>query len=82
MTQIAIRLPEDTVVALAELMASGEFETRADAVRTAITTLADQRRRDAVGRAIADGYRRHPQTDEEVEAARRAAVASIQDEPW
>jgi hypothetical protein len=40
------------------------------------------RRRRGIGRAIADGYRRIPQWDEDVERATRAAIRSIEEEPW
>ena len=42
----------------------------------------DQERRRKVGELIADGYRRIPQEEDELEAARRAAIRSIEQEPW
>ena len=38
-------------------------------------------RRDRIGDAIVEGYRRKPQTDDEVDRATRAAIASIEEEP-
>jgi hypothetical protein len=35
-----------------------------------------------VGGLIAEGYRKVPQDDDEVEAATRAAIRSIREEPW
>ena len=53
---------------------------RAPASRTLL--LMDAEERSLIGELIADGYRRIPQTDEDVEAARRVAIMSIEDEPW
>lgn len=80
--QIAVRLPNALAASLDELVASGQFPTRADAVRSAIVTLIDHERRLRIGQEIADGYRRLPQSEEEVAAATSAAIASIHDEPW
>ena len=63
-------------------MAEGRFETKADAVRTALQSLVEAERRRRVGESIADGYRRIPQDDDEVKSATRAAIRSIQEEPW
>jgi hypothetical protein len=35
-----------------------------------------------MGELIADGYWRIPQDEDEVEPARRAAIRSIEQEPW
>lgn len=80
--QIAVRLPNDLVGALDELIRDGRFETRADAVRSALVTLVDRERRQRVGEEIAEGYRRIPQTDAELDAATEAAIRSIHEEPW
>lgn len=80
--QIAVRLPTELVDELDALVRGGRFDTRADAVRSALATLVDGERRRRVGEAIADGYRRVPQTDEELGAATGAAIRSIHEEPW
>lgn len=67
---------------LDEVVARGDFASRAEAVRMAIARLVDGERRRREGAAIADGYRRLPQTDDEVERATAAAIASIHQEPW
>ena len=79
--QIAVRIPDELAESLADLVAEGRFETRADAVRTALETLVEAERRRRVGALIADGYRAIPQ-DDEVAAATRAAIRSIHEEPW
>lgn len=80
--QIAVRLPDDLAARLDEAVRSGAFPSRAEAVRVAIDELLDGLRRRQVGAAIVEGYRRQPQTDEDVEAAEAAAIRSIDEEPW
>jgi Arc/MetJ-type ribon-helix-helix transcriptional regulator len=80
--QIAVRIPSSLVTQLDQLVTSGRFETRADAVRAALEALLDAERRAEVGRRIVEGYRRIPQEDAEVAAAEEAASRSIHEEPW
>ena len=80
--QIAVRLPDALLASLDDLVTRGRFESRAQAVRTAIDELLERDRRRREGEEIADGYRRLPQTDDEVEAATAAATCSIEEEPW
>jgi Arc/MetJ-type ribon-helix-helix transcriptional regulator len=80
--QITIRIPDGLAESLEELVGTGRFETKADAVRTALEALVDADRRRRVGELIAEGYLRVPQDDDEVEAATRAAIRSIREEPW
>lgn len=80
--QIAVRIPDQLAHDLDEVVAHGGYGSRAEAVRLAIATLVDTERRRRVGTAIVEGYRRQPQTDEEVDLAVRAALASIDEEPW
>lgn len=80
--QIAVRIPDALAASLEDLVSTGRFETRAEAVRVALEALIEAERRRRVGELIADGYRRLPQDDEEVDAARLAAIRSIEEEPW
>jgi Arc/MetJ-type ribon-helix-helix transcriptional regulator len=80
--QIAVRIPDELAESLEELVSEGRFETKAQAIRSALQTLVDQERRRKVGELIADGYRRIPQDEDELDAARRAAIRSIEQEPW
>ena len=80
--QIAVRIPDALAASLEDLVSTGRFETRAEAVRVALEALIEAERRRRVGELIADGYRRLPQDDEEVDAARLAATRSIEEEPW
>jgi Arc/MetJ-type ribon-helix-helix transcriptional regulator len=80
--QIAVRIPDELAESLHDLVSEGRFETKAEAIRAALQTLVDQERRRKVGELIAHGYRRIPQGEDELEAARRAAIRSIGEEPW
>jgi Arc/MetJ-type ribon-helix-helix transcriptional regulator len=80
--QIAVRIPDGLAASLEELVETGRFETKADAVRAGLEALVDAERRRRIGEVIADGYRRIPQDDDEVAAATRAAIRSIHEEPW
>jgi Arc/MetJ-type ribon-helix-helix transcriptional regulator len=80
--QIAIRIPDTLAAQLEELVTSGRFETKADAVRTALEAMIDGTRRADIGRQIVEGYRRVPQEDSDVAAASQAAAHAIDEEPW
>jgi Arc/MetJ-type ribon-helix-helix transcriptional regulator len=80
--QIAIRIPNALAEELESLVSSGRFETKADAVRSALEALVDAEHRADVGRRIVEGYRRVPQEDADVASAHEAAIRSIGEEPW
>jgi Arc/MetJ-type ribon-helix-helix transcriptional regulator len=80
--QIAVRIPNDMAASLEDLVGRGVYETKADAIRSALERLLDAERRRRVGELIADGYRAVPQDDGDVQAATRAAIRSINEEPW
>jgi Arc/MetJ-type ribon-helix-helix transcriptional regulator len=80
--QIAIRIPDTVADQLEALVASGRFDTKADAVRAALEALLDAERRADVGRRIVEGYQRVPQDEADVAEARHAATRSIDEEPW
>jgi Arc/MetJ-type ribon-helix-helix transcriptional regulator len=80
--QIAIRIPDALASDLDGLVSSGRFETKADAVRTALEALIDAERRAEVGRQIVEGYQREPQDDADVTTASQVATRAIDEEPW
>lgn len=80
--QFAIRMSDELARSLDELVASGRFETRAEAVRAAVEQLVDEERRREVGKLIVQGYTDIPQTEAEVATATQAAIRSIEEEPW
>lgn len=77
--QLVARVPDD-VVAIDDLFRAGVFDSRSDAVRVGLTAVIDYRSRAAVGPAIADGYRRMPQADDDPtwsDAASAAMIAEV-----
>jgi Arc/MetJ-type ribon-helix-helix transcriptional regulator len=82
MTQVVARLDDDLVAAVDELVSQGLFESRSDAIRVALRKVVDERKRRLIGEAIIDGYRRIPETAEELTWAKAATIAMIEEEPW
>ncbi len=81
-TQIAVRLDDELVERLDELISQGRFDSRAEAVRQAVGWMLEAERRRAVGEAIVEGYQRIPQTDEELAIAEANVRRLIDEESW
>lgn len=81
-TQIAVRLTDDELEKLDWIVVHCELGSRADGVRIALDALQDRLRRDEIGRQIVEGYRRMPETEEEIAEAHRLSLESIDEEPW
>lgn len=82
MTQIAVKLPDDLVREVDDLVTLGMFATRSSAVRRALEALVAAQRGRAAGQAYENGYRDLPESDQEMSEATRLAIQSIHDEPW
>lgn len=80
--QIAVRLPRELLSILDELVASGQYDSRASAVRAGIEAIAELERRRAIDRAIVQGYQRIPPTPADEVAALASLRDSIAEEPW
>ena len=80
--QIAVRLSEELLAGLDDLVKRGLYESRASAVRAGVEAIMELERRRQVDRDVIEGYRRTPLK----RAERDAAVASLRDaileEPW
>ena len=80
--QIAVRLPEELLAVLDDLVGRGVYDSRAAAVRAGIEAVLELDRRRLTDLAVVEGYRRTPPT----QAEREAAIASLRDaileEPW
>jgi Arc/MetJ-type ribon-helix-helix transcriptional regulator len=74
--QIPVRLTEVDVSALDQLVASGRFASRSDALRTALASLLREAREREIDEAYARGYGEHPQ-EEWVGRAGLAAFAAF-----
>ena len=64
------------------LVEGGEFASRSDAVRHGLESLVRQQERRQIDQAFAEGFRRHPDRDDELADAERLALDAIDDEPW
>jgi Arc/MetJ-type ribon-helix-helix transcriptional regulator len=80
--QLVTRVPDALAEAVDGLVEDGTFASRSDVVRAGLETVVDRARREAVGRAIADGYRRVPQDEDDLAWADAATSAMIAEEPW
>jgi Arc/MetJ-type ribon-helix-helix transcriptional regulator len=80
--QIAVRLPEELLAELDELVAQGVYESRAAAVRAGIEAVVESERRRKTDRAVVAGYRRAPASEAEHESAVASLRDAIREEPW
>jgi len=78
--KMTISLPED-LVRTVERARKGTKETRSAFVRRAIEQLFAEESRKKKLAAYLDGYRRHPETPEEIAGA-EAAARILAEEPW
>jgi Arc/MetJ-type ribon-helix-helix transcriptional regulator len=82
MAQVVARLDDKLTAELDGLVADGVATSRSDAVRIGLERLIDEHRRQRIGTAIADAYRRQPQTSDELGGLDQATRALIEAEPW
>lgn len=80
--QFVTRVPDDLAAAVDELIASGEFGSRSEAVREGLAVIVDRLNRARIGAEVVEGYRRVPQTDEELAGVDEATRRMIEEEPW
>lgn len=80
--QIAVRLPEELLGVLDDLVDRGVYESRAAAVRAGIEAVLELDRRRLTDRAVVEGYRRIPPTEAEQQAAIASLREAIVEEPW
>jgi len=82
MAQFVTRLDDQLAAEVDALVDAGVVANRSEAVRLGLATLVDHHRRRRIGAEIADGYRRRPQTNEELAGLDHATRALIAEEPW
>ena len=78
---ITVRMSDDRVRAIDELVASGRA-SRAAVIVEAIDRLVAQLESERIDREIVEGYTRIPQTDEELDWAEWSTFESLREEPW
>lgn len=76
------RIPDALAAEVDRLVAEGVASSRSEVVRLGLERLVDRERRRRIGEAIVDGYRRIPQTDEELEWADAATRDLFAEEAW
>jgi hypothetical protein len=79
---IPTRFSEAELALLDQLVAEGVGQNRSEIVRLAVAELGDRVRRQKVGRSMAEEYRMHPDTAEEMAWAYANARAMVEAEPW
>ena len=82
MAQLVTRLSDDLLAEVDSLIADGILESRSDAVRAGLQALVERRRRELVGRRIAEGYERAPQDEDELAGLDEATTGLVLEEPW
>lgn len=81
-TPIPTRFSDEELATIDELVSIGVADNRSAVVRRAVQFLAESVRRAEVGAAIADSYRRLPQSPEDDALAMASALAMTEAEPW
>lgn len=79
--KIAISLPEE-VLAAVEQARKDNGESRSEFFRRAAEMLLRRLREQEMNQQYVRAYQQMPETEEEVEAARRAAANILAEEPW
>jgi Arc/MetJ-type ribon-helix-helix transcriptional regulator len=80
--QLVTRIPDSIAEAVDRLVEKGVFASRSEAVRAGLEAVVDRERRDAIGRAIVEGYRRIPQDADDLAWSDAATSSMIAEEPW
>jgi Arc/MetJ-type ribon-helix-helix transcriptional regulator len=82
MTQVTLKLPDDDLARLDQLIEAGRFPNRHAALRAAFERLLEAESEALVDAQIVAGYERVPDEGGWDAAAAAAARRSIADEPW
>ncbi len=81
-TQIAVKLSDEIVARIDELVARGAFPSRSAAIRRGLEVVVAAHERRSIDRLYEEAYRRFPESDAELREAARLAIESIDEEPW
>ena len=79
---ITLRVSEERLRRLDDVVARGGFATRAAALTSALDHLVAEDEAREIDRAIVAGYTRVPPTAEEDAWAHASGLESIREEPW
>ena len=81
-TQLAIRLPDETLADLDWLVVRCNYSSRTEAMRTAIENAIREERRRQIDEQYEEAYTRMPQTEAELAHVRHQRFAHLDDEDW
>lgn len=81
-TQLAIRLPDETLVGLDWLVIRCHYSNRTEAMRSAIEAMIKIERSRQIDEQYIEAYSRTPQTDEELRHLNHQSFAHLDDEDW
>lgn len=81
-TPVPTRFSDEELAMIDALVLEGLGESRSAVIRRGVHHLADSARRAAIGNAIAESYRSHPQTGDDDDLAMANAIALTEAEPW
>ena len=82
MAQLVTRIDNRLANEVDDLVRQGVVASRSEAVRMGLEQLIERHRRQQIGIAIAEAYRRQPQTVGETAGLTSATRALIEEEPW
>lgn len=77
-----MRLPDQLLAGLDDLVRRGVYDSRAAAVRAGVEAIMEIEQRRQVDRDVVEGYRRNPMTESERDAAIASLRDAIAEEPW
>ena len=81
MVQIVARIDEELAIKVDRLVDRGVVRSKSEAVRRGLRELVERERRQTIGVAIAEGYRRIPQTGSEAGWTDDSARSMVAEEP-
>jgi len=81
-TQLAIRLPDETLADLDWLVVRCHYSSRTEAMRSAIEAAIKAERSRVIDEQYVEAYARTPQTDAELSHLRHQSFAHLDDEDW
>lgn len=81
-TQLAIRLPDETLADLDWLVVRCKYSSRTEAMRSAIEAAIRAERSRVIDEQYVEAYTRLPQTDDELAHIHHQSFAHLDDEDW
>jgi Arc/MetJ-type ribon-helix-helix transcriptional regulator len=82
MPQVVTRLDAGLLAAVDRLIADGVLASRSEAVRLGLEQLVEGVRRSRIAADIVEGYRRAPQSADELRRAEEGLHALLAEESW